>query len=259
MWGWRWCGAVSSTPGPRNDVPVCGMLLRNSGGAAGKIQHVEGTPRCPPAPWPGNRGARGPAPAGQAGGSAGRAARCPDSRRRRPCPAARPLDSPSPAPFGGRNGGRQSRPRRRDRPPPQDWHVTGKAHSGRPDGTRPVSRPGRPGSRPRSGIGLAGRPSRRVSYGGVVTEVPTPSNDANLSTLGAYAPATAVGSGGLIDLNSASEADLQALPGIGPARARAVLAYRRDKGSFAAVSDLARVSGFGRLLVARLTPFLRVR
>ena len=112
---------------------------------------------------------------------------------------------------------------------------------------------------PGVGSALLGALQRRVSYGGVVTEVPTPSNDANLSTLGAYAPATAVGSGGLIDLNSASEADLQALPGIGPARARAVLAYRRDKGSFAAVSDLGRVSGFGRSLVARLTPLVLAR
>jgi competence protein ComEA len=99
----------------------------------------------------------------------------------------------------------------------------------------------------------------RVSYGGVVVEVPTPPSDASLSTLGAYSPATVRGSGSLIDLNSASEADLLALPGIGPARARAILAYRREKGSFAAVSDLGRVSGFGRSLVARLTPLLIAR
>ena len=99
----------------------------------------------------------------------------------------------------------------------------------------------------------------RVSYRGVAAEVPTPSDDANLSRLRGYAPPAVHGGGGPIDLNSASEADLLALPGIGPARARAILAYRRDKGSFAAVSDLGRVSGFGRALVARLTPFLMAR
>ena len=99
----------------------------------------------------------------------------------------------------------------------------------------------------------------RVSYRGVAAEVPTPSDDANLSRLRGYAPPAVHGAGGPIDLNSAAEADLLALPGIGPARARAILAYRRDKGSFAAVSDLGRVSGFGRALVARLTPFLMAR
>ncbi len=99
----------------------------------------------------------------------------------------------------------------------------------------------------------------RVIYGGVAAEVPIPSNDANLGTRGAYTPSTARGSGALVDLNSASEEDLKALRGVGPARARAILAYRRDKGSFAVVSDLGRVPGFGRSLVARLTPFLTAR
>jgi competence ComEA-like helix-hairpin-helix protein len=62
-----------------------------------------------------------------------------------------------------------------------------------------------------------------------------------------------------VDLNSASEADLVALPGIGPARARAILAYRRENGPFAAVSDLGRVPGFSHSLVIRLTPFLVAR
>ncbi len=99
----------------------------------------------------------------------------------------------------------------------------------------------------------------KVSFGAVATEVRTPSNDASLSTPRASVPPTGGWSGGLVDLNSASEAELVALPGIGVARARAILAYRRDKGSFAAVSDLGRVAGFGRSLVARLTPYLVAR
>lgn len=112
---------------------------------------------------------------------------------------------------------------------------------------------------PGVGPGLLGALQGRLNYGGVVTEVPTPSNDANLGTPGPYGPATQLRSEGLLDLNSASETDLLALPGIGPARARAIVAYRREKGSFAAVADLGRVSGFGRALVARLTPFLMAR
>jgi len=62
-----------------------------------------------------------------------------------------------------------------------------------------------------------------------------------------------------VDLNSASQKDLEALPGIGPARALAILAYRRENGPFAAVSDLGRVAGFSQALVRRLTPLLEAR
>jgi competence protein ComEA len=53
-------------------------------------------------------------------------------------------------------------------------------------------------------------------------------------------------------LNSATLADLEALPGIGPAKAAAILQYREQHGPFAAVEDLARVPGFGPAAVARL-------
>lgn len=112
-----------------------------------------------------------------------------------------------------------------------------------------------PGVGPGMLIALQGK----VSYRGAGAEVATPPSDARLSTSGAYGHSEGPRTNAPVDLNSASEADLTALPGIGPARARAILAYRRDKGSFAAVSDLGRVSGFGRALVARLTHLLVVR
>jgi competence protein ComEA len=59
-----------------------------------------------------------------------------------------------------------------------------------------------------------------------------------------------------LSINTASAADLDALPGIGPAKAAAILQYRKDHGPFAAVDDLARVPGFGPAAVARLRPRL---
>jgi competence protein ComEA len=110
---------------------------------------------------------------------------------------------------------------------------------------------------PGVGPGLLALLADRVSFGGQGL-VDISGNAANPSTPGAYAtpqdsPEAPV------DLNSASLNDLVALPGIGKARARAILAYRRSNGSFAAVSDLGRVPGFSQSLVARLAPYLMVR
>ncbi|MGE3175668.1 MAG: ComEA family DNA-binding protein [Planctomycetota bacterium] len=48
-----------------------------------------------------------------------------------------------------------------------------------------------------------------------------------------------------IDLNRASMAALQALPGIGPERAQAIVLHRVRHGPFAAVDELVAVDGIG--------------
>lgn len=50
---------------------------------------------------------------------------------------------------------------------------------------------------------------------------------------------------GPVNLNSASADDLELLPGVGPATAAAILAYRDQHGPFASVDDLADVRGIG--------------
>jgi competence ComEA-like helix-hairpin-helix protein len=61
-----------------------------------------------------------------------------------------------------------------------------------------------------------------------------------------------------VDLNTADEAALDALPGIGPARARAILKYREANGPFRAMQDLANVPGLGPAALSRLREFVRV-
>jgi competence protein ComEA len=55
-----------------------------------------------------------------------------------------------------------------------------------------------------------------------------------------------------INLNSASQQELQTLKGIGPAKARAIIEYRDKHGPFKAVQDLRNVPGFGDKTVKRL-------
>jgi competence protein ComEA len=62
----------------------------------------------------------------------------------------------------------------------------------------------------------------------------------------------------LVDLNTASVAQLNELNGIGDAKANAIVQYREKNGPFQSVDDLRNVSGIGDKLLARLRPQLTV-
>lgn len=62
-----------------------------------------------------------------------------------------------------------------------------------------------------------------------------------------------------VNLNTASEAELLRLPGIGPTKARAIVAYRQSRGSFASVEELVRVPGIGPATLAGLAGRVAVR
>ena len=55
-----------------------------------------------------------------------------------------------------------------------------------------------------------------------------------------------------ININTATQAELEALRGIGPAKAKAIIEYRKKKGSFKSVDDLQNVSGIGPATVQKL-------
>ncbi len=61
-----------------------------------------------------------------------------------------------------------------------------------------------------------------------------------------------------IDPNAASFASLLRLPGVGPTRAEAIIAYRRTHGGacFRTAADLQAVHGIGEGTVRRVTPYL---
>lgn len=49
-----------------------------------------------------------------------------------------------------------------------------------------------------------------------------------------------------VDLNTASQAELETVKGIGPAKAKAIIEFRKKNGNFKSVNDLDKVPGFGK-------------
>jgi competence protein ComEA len=61
---------------------------------------------------------------------------------------------------------------------------------------------------------------------------------------------------GTVNINTASEAEIADLPGIGPSKATNVVTYRQRHGAFARVEDIMKVKGFGRKVFAHLKQYL---
>lgn len=63
---------------------------------------------------------------------------------------------------------------------------------------------------------------------------------------------------GTIDLNSASEQQLESLPGVGPVLASRIEEWRTQHGRFTSVDELTQVSGIGEKVLEQLRPHVRV-
>jgi competence protein ComEA len=72
------------------------------------------------------------------------------------------------------------------------------------------------------------------------------------------AGSAATGAGSIVDLNRATVEQLEALPGIGPATAQAIVDHRARHGPFRSVAQLLQVRGIGEAKLAALRPRVRV-
>jgi competence protein ComEA len=63
---------------------------------------------------------------------------------------------------------------------------------------------------------------------------------------------------GLLNLNSATEVELQTLPGIGPVLAGRIVEYRQTHGTFTNIEELSNVSGIGPTIMSRLRTLVTV-
>jgi len=66
------------------------------------------------------------------------------------------------------------------------------------------------------------------------------------------APASA----NLVSLNTATQEQLETLPGVGPVTAQSILAWRTAHGSFSSVDELLEVDGIGDKTLAKLAPYV---
>lgn len=64
--------------------------------------------------------------------------------------------------------------------------------------------------------------------------------------------------GQTLDINTAGESDLTALPGVGPGLARRIVEYRTANGPFQSADDLQNVSGIGASKFDLIAPYIRV-
>lgn len=85
--------------------------------------------------------------------------------------------------------------------------------------------------------------------------VPKIGGDAGASATGGTTGGSA---GGLININTATESELETLTGIGPVLGAAIIQYRTDHGPFTSVDQLQDVSGIGPVTLENLRPQVTV-
>lgn len=79
---------------------------------------------------------------------------------------------------------------------------------------------------------------------------------------GVVAPAPGAGTAGapagLVNINTADQATLETLPGVGPVTATSIIGWRTANGGFTSVDSLVEVDGIGEATLARLAPLVTI-
>ncbi len=96
-------------------------------------------------------------------------------------------------------------------------------------------------------VGIATPAGRPAALGSAVTGGTGPTE---------AGPATSTAATGPVDLNAATAEQLDALPGVGPVTAAAIVAWRQANGRFASVDQLGDVDGIGPARLEKLRPLV---
>lgn len=89
--------------------------------------------------------------------------------------------------------------------------------------------------------------------------VPAPVAAAGGSGSESPTASSSVVGGQLINVNTATAAELDTLPYIGPSKAAAIIAYRQQHGAFTQVDDLLQVPGIGEATLAKFRDLVTVK
>jgi len=221
---WFWAGArhgaAAASPG-HPGVPAPAEASRAGAGGAG-------------------RGAAGPVPAGNHGDGRGPAGAGPDREA---------SDGPGPGPAGAMLAVHVAGAVLR----PGLYHLAGGA-----DADAVTAAGGQRSGADPDRLNLAARvvDGQRIFVPRRGEPVPADVNGAGSGE--AAGGAAGAGSGEPVDLNTADLAALDALPGVGPATARAIIDERTRRGGFRSTRDLLRIAGIGESRFARLKDRIRV-
>lgn len=144
-------------------------------------------------------------------------------------------------------------------PPPEPPLVVHVAGAVRAPGLYRLER----GTRVADAVEAAGGPRRRASLDAVNLAAPLADGqriaipfEPSAQAAAAATPSTSGSPGGPVSLSSADLEALDALPGVGPATAAEIIAWRDAHGGFAAVDDLERVPGIGPAKLEALRPLV---
>jgi competence protein ComEA len=100
--------------------------------------------------------------------------------------------------------------------------------------------------------------AQKVVDGQLIVVGVAPPPGAATGSAGGTAGSAGAAAGAPINLNSATEADLETLPGIGPALAQRIIDYRTQHGGFHSVDELRNVSGIGDAKFAEIKDLVTV-
>lgn len=87
---------------------------------------------------------------------------------------------------------------------------------------------------------------------------PTAAESSSPGPASTAAPASTPSAGSKINLNSASQQELESLPRIGPALAQRILEYRQQYGPFTEIDEIKAVEGIGEGIFAEIKDLITV-
>ncbi|MCY8918011.1 helix-hairpin-helix domain-containing protein [Bacillus atrophaeus] len=94
---------------------------------------------------------------------------------------------------------------------------------------------------------------------GTVVYIPSEGEEPTQSATANASVQNGAGKEALVNINTASLEELQAISGVGPSKAEAIIAYREENGKFQAVEDITNVSGIGEKSFEKIKSAITVK